>query len=129
MPEPIVFISHFRIRQGKLEELMQRTPRATADLEADKPRTVLFLSYLDQDRSVISFLHAFPDAESLDLHFEGAEQRSGAAYEYMEPLGWEIYGSPSPSALQTMRQAAASAGVSLTIQPEYVAGFLRVVST
>jgi hypothetical protein len=34
---------------------------------------------------------------------------------------------PSDEALETLRGAAAAAGTSLTIQPEYLAGFLRVM--
>ena len=128
MPEPIFFLSHFRIKEGRLDAVRQLTSEAAARLQAEKPRTVLFLSYLDADGGTISFLHAFADAESMDLHFVGADERSRAAYEYIEPLGWEFYGRPSTAALETMRQAAASAGVSLALHPEYLAGFLRLES-
>jgi hypothetical protein len=126
MPEPIFFLSHFRIKDGQLDAVRQRTHEGAARLKAEKPRTALFLSYLDADGETISFLHAFADAESMDLHFVGADERSRAAYEYLEPLGWEFYGKPSTAALETMRHAAASAGVSLALHPEYLDGFLRL---
>lgn len=126
MPEPIVFISHFHIKEGKIEALRERTLRATAELKEQKPRTVVFLSYIDEQNGLISFLHAFTDSESMDLHFEGTGERAKAAYEQIEPLGWELYGIPSAGALETLRQAAASSGVSLTVHPEYAGGFLRV---
>jgi hypothetical protein len=126
MPEPIFFLSRFRVRQGGLEALRRITRDVTPQLETEKPRTVLFLSYLNSDDGVISFLHAFADAESMDLHFVGADERSRAAAEHMEPLGWEIYGKPSTAALAAMQQAAASSGVSLALYPEYLAGFLRL---
>lgn len=127
MPEPIFFLSHFRIKEGQLDLVRQLTSEMTARLQAEKPRTVLFLSYLDADGGTISFLHAFAD-ESMDLHFVGADERSRAAYESIEPLGWEVYGDPSPAALETLRRAAASAGVPLASHPEYLAGFLRLES-
>jgi hypothetical protein len=46
----------------------------------------------------------------------------------MEPRGWEIYGTPSDRVLKMMRQEAASAGVSLSVQPDYLTGFLRLTS-
>lgn len=126
MSEPIVFISHFRIKKGSLETLNQLSQRVTADLKADKPRTLLYLSYVDSDGTTISFLHAFADAESMDLHIEGAQERVRAAYEHVEPLGWDVYGKPSAAALEMLRQAAASSSVSLALHSEYVAGFVRL---
>jgi hypothetical protein len=61
----------------------------------------------------------------MDLHIEGAGERARAAYELIEPMGWEIYGQPSSAALGAMRAAAATAGVRLSVLPERVAGFLR----
>jgi hypothetical protein len=125
MSGPIVFISHFRVREGKLDSLRRSVPEATKLLEAGKPRTSVFLAYLDQDGTRATFVHAFADAESMDLHFEGAEARAKASYELIEPDGWEIYGRPSRAALEAMRAAATSAGVSLTVQPEHAGGFMR----
>ena len=125
MSEPIVFISHFRIKEGRFDALKQRALDTADGLQLEKPRTILFLSYVDEDRSTISFLHAFADADAMDVHFEGAADRSKAALEFIEPVGWEFYGSPSAVALETMRQAATAAGATLTVQPEYLAGFLR----
>jgi quinol monooxygenase YgiN len=126
--EPIFFISHFRIREGKFDALKRLSLDTTERLRVEKPRTVLFLSYVDEDRGVINFLHAFTDAEAMDRHFEGADERSRAALEFIEPIGWEVYGKPSAEALETMRQAAASAGASLTVQPDFIAGFLRLTA-
>lgn len=61
----------------------------------------------------------------MDLHFEGAADRSKAAYELFEPDGWEIYGSPSTAALGMIERDAAEAGVALTVQPGSLGGFLR----
>jgi hypothetical protein len=126
MPEPIFFLSHFRIKEGQLDVVRRIASEGAARLQAEKPRTVLFLSYLDADGGTISFLHAFADPESMDMHIVGADERSRAASEYIEPLGWEVYGNPSPVALETLRQAADSARKALVRHPEYLAGFLRL---
>jgi hypothetical protein len=124
--EPVVFISHFGIKEGMLDDMRRHSAGVMEQLHEAKPRTVLFLAYLDEQGSEVSFLHAFPDAESMDLHFEGVDERVAAAYQYLEPRGWEIYGRPNEGALDSMRQAATSAGVSLTVLPDHLGGFLRL---
>jgi quinol monooxygenase YgiN len=129
MAEPVVFISHFRVKEGKLDGLRRLQRDATQALEAEKPRTVLFLVYLDDGGRQMTVVHVFADADSMDLHFEGAEERSKLAYEFLEPRGWEIYGRPSEAALEALRRAAASAGVTLSVEAEYSGGFLRLSTT
>jgi quinol monooxygenase YgiN len=128
MTEPIVFVSHFRIKEDKLDGLKQLSKEVLERLEADKPRTTAQLAYLNDSGTNMSFVHVFSDANAMDFHFEEAEERSGAAYEFMDPAGWEIYGTPNDAALQMMRQAARSAGVTLTVQSEFLGGFLRTQS-
>lgn len=126
--EPVVFISHFGIKEGTLEDLRRLSEEVIESLRQDKPRTVLYLAYFDEEGTEVSFLHAFPDAESMDLHFDGANERAKAAYQYLEPRGWEIYGRPSDTALGSMREAATGAGVPLTVLPAHLGGFLRLRS-
>lgn len=126
MSEPIVFISHFRVKEGKGETWKERTQKVVASLEEEKRRTVAFLQYLDESAAELSIVHVFPDAESMDLHVEGAEDRARAAYEFVEPVGWEIYGTPSQRVAEMMRGSADAAGVPLQLHPEHVAGFLRL---
>jgi len=126
MAQPIVFISHFTIKPGKADELKLLAHDVATRLEAEKPETLIFLIYLDDNRTHATFVHMFADPAAMDLHIDGAQERSQAAFELIEPMGWEIYGGPSDDALGTMRQAATSAGVPLTIQREYMAGFVRL---
>jgi len=126
MSEPVFFVSHFAIKEGAVDDLRRLAADATARLREEKPGTVLFLSYLDEQTGRISFLHAFPDADAMDRHFEGADERAAAAYEFIEPRGWEFYGRPSEQAMESMRRAAEGAGVSLVVEPEFVGGFLRL---
>jgi quinol monooxygenase YgiN len=128
MSEPIVFVSHFRVKAEGLEPLRALVGKVTAQLEQEKPRTLLYLSYVDESRGEITFIHAFGDADSMAEHFAGADERSSAAYEFMEPAGWEIYGRTTAEVAEAMRRAAASAGVTLTAGSDHMAGFLRLGS-
>lgn len=126
MSDPVVFISHFKVKEGKLDELKRLAGEVEQSLREDKPRTAAWLVYLDADGTKVAFVHCFPDARSMDLHFEGSDERSAAVYEFVEPDGFEIYGRPSDEALETMQQAAAGSGVSLNVLPSHLGGYLRL---
>jgi quinol monooxygenase YgiN len=125
MSDPIVFVSHFTIRDGKLEEYRRLQAEIAAAIEAEKPGTVVYVAHADPLGAEVTVTHVFPDAEAMDRHFDGSDERSRAASEVMLPAGWEIYGSPSGVALETIRQAAAASGVALRLAPDFVAGYVR----
>jgi quinol monooxygenase YgiN len=126
MSEPVAFVSHFAVKPGKGDALARIFGESSTRLKEEKPRTLGFLAYSDETGTQVSFLHVFADAESMDLHFQGAEERSRDAYEYLEPKGWELYGRPSQEALESLRRAASSAGVTLSVEADYLGGFLRL---
>jgi quinol monooxygenase YgiN len=126
MSGPVVFVSHFAVKEGRLMDLRDLAAQIATQLEADKPGTVAYLMYLDEEGSRFTVAHCFPDADAMDRHFEGSDERTAAAFEVMAPLGWEIYGRPSDAAMATMRQGADATGVPLTVLPDHVGGFLRL---
>ena len=125
MSGPIVFVSHLRVRQNRLAEVKSMSARVVEQIQATKPQTTGFLAYLAHDESILTIVHVFADAEAMDLHIEGGDERSQAAYELVEQVGWEIYGEPSAEAMSTMRAGAAATGAALTVEPISLDGFLR----
>ena len=126
--QPIVFISHFQVKSGGLDDYQRLADQVTRQLDTDKPRTAAYLHYLDPEVSRLTIVHVFPDSPAMDAHFEGAADRSKAAFQYITPLGWEIYGPASDAAVATIRQAAKAAGVDLAMAAQHLGGFLRFVS-
>lgn len=126
MAEPVLFISHARIKADRREDALQLARAATERLRLDKPRTLVFLVYLDAEHMSLSFVHVFGDAHAMDVHVEGAAERGRAAAEFIELTGWEVYGTPSVKARQALEAAAQAAGAPITFEPEFVAGFLRL---
>lgn len=125
MSGPIVFISKFRVKEGKLDDFRRFYQAGAESIKADKPGTVVFLAYLNENATNVTIIHVFPDASSMDLHVQGADERSKAAYEFIEPAGLELYGTPSEGVLEMMRQIDGS-GVPLTVRPEHLGGYLRM---
>jgi hypothetical protein len=126
MPGPIVFISHHKIKPGKLQALEAVMKEMWAAMEVEKPRTLMNLAFVNEEGAEIAFLHAFADVESMQLHWQGAEDRTQLAYEYLEPIGFEIYGDAGDQIIEGMRSEASDSGATLTLLPEFVTGFLRL---
>jgi len=124
--EPIVFISHHRIKPGKAEALKALTAEIWSAMETEKPLTLMNLAFVNQEGTEVSFMHAFADIEGMQLHWQGADERTQKAYEYIDPIGFEIYGSAGEQIVEGMRTEAAAGGAMLTLWPEFVAGFLRL---
>jgi hypothetical protein len=123
--EPIFFISHFSVKPGHAEPFRNLWTTVIQSLKTSKPATTAQVAYLSDDGSRLSIVHVFPDADALAAHFLGAGERSRAVYEHITPAGWEIYGSPHGEQLAGLRAEAEAAGVTLTVEPDVVGGFLR----
>ena len=127
MSEPIVFISHNKMKEGKLDAFIEFNQDGFLLIREQKPATVALLAYAGEDGGEVSFVHVFPDAEAMDIHFQGADERSKRAYEFMQPISMEIYGSPNDGVLEMMKQIAES-GVTVSIDTDHLGGFLRLKS-
>lgn len=122
MPDPIVFVSHSRVKEGKLEAFQELSREMFPMLEASKPGTVFHYGYTTEDGSELSFVHVFPDADSMDAHFEGAGDRAGSAMDYIEIYQFVVYGEASEEALGMLGRVP---GVELVVYPDSFGGYLR----
>ena len=125
-PEPIVFISHSRVRPEKLEALRAFLREGTAALQIGKPQTRAFLAYLDDQETTLTIVHVFGDPAAMAAHVEGADERSQVASELIETIAIDIYGAPPEQILAGMRRNSGS-GTALDIRPYYLGGFLRPI--
>lgn len=127
MSEPIVFISHSRIKEGKLDGFKQYNRPGAEWIEANKPDTVAFLVYVNEDGTEVSIIHVFPDGDAMSLHMQGVGDRAKGAYEFLEPVSIEIYGTPTEAVLEMMKQITGS-GVALSLNPQSLGGYIRLTS-
>ena len=124
MAEPVVFISRNRVKPGMLASFQEHYAASIPRTEAEKPHTLVQLAYVSADGGEVVIVRVFPSAEALDLQLQGADQRSKATYQYIEPTAIEIYGAPSEYALEMMHKVAGS-GISVRIEPRFVGGLIR----
>lgn len=121
---PVVYISHFRIKEGREDDWWNSVDQVLPGLEVGKPRTVFQSFYTNETGATVSIVHVFADSAAMDAHMEGALARARTAYDYLEPIGFEVYGEPSESYLATMRDLP-DADALLRVQPKHRAGFSR----
>jgi quinol monooxygenase YgiN len=124
MTGPIVFISHLRVRAGMVDALRSAFAEVSAEIEADRPGTVVYLAFASEDATEVRIVHVFPDASAMDRHMIGVAERSARAREYMETTAFEVFGQPSAGVAEIMQQAAGG-GVSVTHMPDPIGGYLR----
>ena len=124
MSEPIVFISHNRVMEGMLADFKKHYYGSIPPIEASKPDTLVQLAYVNEDDSEVDIVRLFLNAEGLDLQLQGADQRSKVTYQFIEPTSIEIYGTPNNYAMEMMKKVAGS-GIKVSINPQYIGGFIR----
>ena len=124
MSEPVVFISRNKIKEGKADEFRKHYQDSLQPIFDGKPGTLAQLAYENEETAEVTIVRLFPNADALDLQIQGADERSKKAYELIEPIGIEIFGTPNPVTLEKMKNIAGS-GIHLSISPNYMGGFIR----
>ncbi len=124
MSEPIVFISRNKFKEGKTDEFRKHDGDSIPITMADKPRTIVQLAYENEQATEFTIVRLFPNADALDQQIQGADERSKKTYEFIEPIGIEIFGAPNSATLDKMKKIAGSA-VLVSISPHFIDGFIR----
>jgi quinol monooxygenase YgiN len=120
----IIMISRNRIKQGKAEEFARHYLDSVPHVEANKPGTLLQSAYTNKEVTELVILRVFEDGQAMDAHLDGADQRSPAAYQFIEPTAVEIYGSPSAKSIAIIR-AVVGGNVCISDYPEAIGGLIR----
>ena len=96
-------------------------------INAEKPGTVAFLQYLNEEGTELSIVHVFPDADAFDRHGEGVAERAKAAFEFIEPISRELYGMPNEKALAMMTaiRPPGAPEIEFHHKPKHMGGYIR----
>ena len=127
MSDPIVFISHFKVKEGRLEGLKAHAQMIIELIKAEKPGTLAFLQYFNEDETELSIVHVFPDADAFDRHGEGVAERARAGFVFLEPISRELYGMPNGKALAAMAtiRPPGAPEIEFHHMPKHMGGYIR----
>jgi hypothetical protein len=106
MAEPIVYIDHSKIRPGGLDEVKKAIPELVRFVDEHEPRLISYGFYIDALGSAMTVVAVHPDSASLESQLEigGPQFRKLAAFIDLRLI--EVYGEPSGTALNQLRQKA-----------------------
>jgi hypothetical protein len=127
MPEPIIFIAHQKVKQGKTGEYAKYYQEVAEWMEVNKPQTFAHIAYLSEDGTEASVVHIFPDVEAMEKHMQGLGSLEMKAFTLMEIVGFDVYGTPSKMVLESMLKMVGPGG-KVTLKTQPAGGFIRLKS-
>jgi hypothetical protein len=127
--EPIVYVSTWRIKDGKFPEYQRFYSRLLTGIREHDRDVIAFFAFGNADGTEITNVHVFPSAPTLERHMAVIGEQMGllpnelsSVFEFMEPLGVQVYGTPGGQAA-AMDQGMKETGVPLTGKERYLGGF------
>jgi hypothetical protein len=131
MTEPVVYVSTWKIKEGKFdayERFHERLANTVRDMEPGVPA---FLAFANDDGTEVTGIHVCSDADALDRHMGVlAEQMGvlaedlGPAMDLLEPGHIDVYGARPERAL-AMDRPLEDSGLPFTVKTRFVGGFTR----
>ena len=128
---PFISISTLRVKEGKLETYKRYMRELLKTFETKEPQLIAFHVFLNEDGTEMTSIQIHPDAASMDFHLHvlgqvlpRLKEQFGDVFEFIELKRIEYYGTPSASALESVRRFMES-GVALSFKPLHVGGFTR----
>jgi quinol monooxygenase YgiN len=125
MPEPIMLIDTWKIRDGKLDAFKDAAREFVDFVAENEPQLIAYDVYIDEDSNHSTVVQIHPDSESIEFHMEVAGPRFGRFMALYEPGGGiEVHGRPTARVLDRKRETAQQFRVTVVVKERYV-GFAR----
>lgn len=128
MPAPLIFINTYAVQEGKLMGLRRFLEELFEILEATEPRALAVNAYLNEDGTEVTIVQIHPDADAVKDYWRVVHQHTGREIgQFLEaPTSTEVFGDPGGLVLERTRHSA-GAGVLVSVKPEHLGGFTRLV--
>jgi hypothetical protein len=127
--EPLVYIDHSDIREGRLEDLKAGVRRLVDFVETNEPQLVSYGFHIDDQAAEMTVVAIHPDSASLEFHMEVAGTEFRRLADMITLRRIEVYGRPSGRAIEYLRQKAEVLGGGSVLAIERFAGFVRLGSS
>ena len=131
MSEPLIYISTWKVKEGRLEDYKQFAKQLMEIFEAKEPQLIAINIFVNEDGTEMTSIQVHPDAASMDFHMQIVNQALGEEMndwvgraDFLEPKRFEVYGTPSTKLLEADNPAV-EAGIPREIKPQLIAGFTR----
>jgi hypothetical protein len=131
MFKPLIYISTWKIREGRLEDYKQFAKELMKHVKTREPQLIAFNMYFNEDETEMTSIQVHPDAGSMDFHLQVLAKVIGEDMiawidraDFLEPKHIEIYGTPSAKLLEA-DQPLVDAGIPQSVKPTHFAGFTR----
>ncbi len=131
MGEPVIYVSTWRIKEGKFEEYRKFYAELLKVIQESEPRIIAFHQFANEDGTEITSILVHPDTASMDYHMQVLAEKMGLVaddisevMQFLEPVRIEVYGNPGDRAME-MDKPMVEAGVPFTFKPRHMDGFTR----
>jgi hypothetical protein len=131
MSKPLIFVSTWKIREGRLEDYKQFIKELIEHVKTREPQLIAFNIYFNEDETEMTGIQVHPDAASMDFHMQVMAKVIGEDMiewieraDFLDPKHFEIYGTPSAKLLEA-DQPLVDAGIPRSVKPLHFAGFTR----
>jgi hypothetical protein len=131
MTEPVVYVSTWKIKEGKFDAYARFHDRLANTVRDLEPQVATFLAFANDDGTEVTGIHVFADADALDRHMDVLAERMGVLAEDMglvtdllAPGHIDVYGARPQRAL-AMDRPLEDSGLPFTVKTRFVGGFTR----
>jgi hypothetical protein len=125
-PDPIIYVDHSEVREGRLEELRTRIAELAKFVEANEPRITAYNVYFTEDSRRMTVVHVHPDSASLEFHMRMAGPLFARFAVLVKLLSIDVYGKPSEDIVEQLRNKARMLGEGTVVVHGRHAGFARL---
>jgi hypothetical protein len=129
MSQPLIYISTWKVKDGRLDDYKQFAKQLTEIIEAKEPQLIAFNVFLNEEGTEMTSIQVHPNADSMDFHMQIVSQALGEEMndwvgraDFIEPKHIEIFGMPSTKLLEADNPIV-EAGIPRSIKPNLIAGF------
>ena len=68
MSKPLIFVSTWKIREGRLEDYKQFAKELIEHIQKKEPQLIAFNMYFNEDETEMTSIQVHPDTASMDFH-------------------------------------------------------------
>lgn len=125
MADPIIYIDHSEVREGKLRELREAIKDLVALVRANEPGILSYSVYFTEDSTRMTIIHLHEDPASLAFHMKVAGPAFPKFAGFIRMLSIDIYGDPGEDLVGQLRKKAQMLGSGIVRVHRLHAGFAR----